>query len=98
MPSAPKPARKPKRNPLADWRKEKAAWLGAHPSCEVRFYPASGPCSGPVQVHHIQPRGSGGSRRTDLLLVTACMGHHQKIESERVWAKSVGLLRKRTAE
>lgn len=91
-PAAPKPPKKPKRDPRAEWREEKAEWLAANPTCQVRFYPDSGPCGGPVQVHHVEARSAGGSRRKDLKKITACMAHHQKIERERMWAKQHGLL------
>ena len=90
-PAAPKPARKPKRNPRRVWAVQRAAWLAEHPLCQM----ADGACSGGIQVHHVEPRGMGGSRRTDLALATCCQFHHAWIESNRTRAKELGLLVRR---
>lgn len=95
MPAAPKPGKKPKRNPRAEWAKEKTAWLADHPDCQAAEYGLTDGCSGGLQVHHREPRGSGGSRRTDLKLATLCMGHHAWVESNREQARTLGLLIRR---
>lgn len=93
MPSVPKPVRKPKRNPRRVWAVQRAAWLAEHPTCQMAEYAVdAGPCVGGLQVHHVQPRGMGGSRRTDLALATLCLGHHGWVEGNRAAARSLGLL------
>lgn len=96
MPAAPKPTKKPKRNPRATWAQERLAWLLAHPTCQAMEYGLLTACSGGIQVHHRTPRGSGGSRES-LPLATLCLGHHAWVESYREEARDIGLLVRRGA-
>lgn len=91
MPAAPKPEKKPKRNPRAEWRATRDAWLATHPTCEMPE-PVPVAHGGGIQVHHVEPRGMGGSRRTDLTLATLCQSHHAYVEANREWARLVGML------
>lgn len=91
----PKPAKRPKRDPRRLWAAERAAWLLAHPTCQAGEYGLVHECSGGIQVHHIQARKMGGSRRTDLLKATLCGNAHAHVESYRAEARALGLLVRR---
>lgn len=94
MTAAPKPMKKPKRNPRALWAVERSAWLELHPTCQAGEYGLPTACGGPLQVHHRTPRGSGGSRES-LPLATLCLTHHVWIEANREDARTLGLLVRR---
>lgn len=55
------------------------------------------PCWGRLTVHHVVPRGMGGTKNDTSELVTACAGHHDYIELNREWARARGFLRRATA-
>lgn len=80
------------------WAEEKADHLVLHPECEVAgFLPGrcwNKPGEGP-DVHHVTPRGMGGTRYDDGAIVTLCRRHHDYIESRRQYAKVIGLLESR---
>ena len=63
----------------ASWMKRKAEWLAGHRTCEFGFL-EGGDHWGPLDVHHITPRGSGGTSEDTSPLVTLCRKHHQDDE------------------
>jgi hypothetical protein len=92
--AAPKPTKRPKRNPCRLWAAERAAWLLDHPNCQAGEYGLLTACSGGIQVHHRTPRGAGGSRET-LPLASLCLVHHAHVEANREEARTLGLLVRR---
>ena len=80
--------------PAKDWTRVRNAHLAKHPRCE-RPELGGEKCNGGVQVHHVTPRGSGGTRGAHGPLITLCLGHHAWAESNRGKAAQLGLLIKR---
>jgi hypothetical protein len=76
------------------WRKRKAEQLVKEPECVLKGLDY-GPCWGPIDVHHAQPRGAGGTSHDDSPLFTLCRKHHDYIEEHRELGRSLGLLGRR---
>lgn len=104
MPAAPKPAprvKKPRKrmNPVSEtgmvarqaWATRRDAHLLANPVCILKDV-APGKCWGPLDAHHIEPRGSGGSKADTSPLASLCRYHHGFTEEHREWSRTVGLL------
>lgn len=73
------------------WRKAKQEHLSLHPTCEgYGILPLD--CSGPLQVHHVIARGSGGGKDYGEYK-TLCMAMHQWVEANREEAKGLGFLK-----
>jgi 5-methylcytosine-specific restriction endonuclease McrA len=68
-----------------------AAVLARDGNCKARFV-AEGPCGGALHVHHLLPRGRGGSHDMDNLRVV-CNVHHRYLHDHPNWAKEHDLLR-----
>lgn len=81
-----------------DWRVRRDAHRDANPTCQL---PGAfnldcwSPAGVKPDVHHITPRGMGGTRYDDSELVTLCRRHHDNIELHRAYAKAIGLLKRR---
>ena len=77
-----------------EWMAEKREHLSRQPVCQ--HYIAGIPlekCWGPIDVHHINPRGAGGRVGPAGELITLCRAAHQYVEEHRRWAKEQGLLK-----
>lgn len=76
------------------WQAERDEHMARHPQCE---HSALGGlvCWGRRTVHHIKPRGSGGTSGRTGPLVTLCVRHHEWVEMNRLEAKAMGLLVRR---
>ena len=72
----------------AAWEKAEAAHLAVEPSCQR---PTEEPCRGPLDVHHVIPRGLGGGKDHGAY-ATLCRGHHDWVETHREQARELGLL------
>ena len=48
-------------------------------------------CRGPLDVHHVIPRGMGGGKDYGVY-ATLCRGHHSWVEEHRQLAREMGLL------
>ena len=73
----------------ASWRERRDLHLAANPYC-VKPWPSI--CGGRTTVHHVQPRGMGGTKHDTSPLVTLCADHHDETESRREEARALGLL------
>lgn len=73
----------------AEWVKAKAAHLALEPLCQGRHLP--GPCGGPLDVHHVIPRGMGGGKDYGQY-ATLCRNHHEWVEGHREAARALGFL------
>lgn len=80
--------------PSNDWPKVRDAHLRKSPRCE---HPELGgeKCNGGIQVHHVTPRSSGGTRGAHGPLITLCLGHHAFVESHRGMARQLGIILRR---
>lgn len=78
------------------WQQRRDAHLAANPTCILASVVPT-PCWGRLTVHHVVPRGMGGTKNDTSELVTACAGHHDYIELNREWARARGFLRRATA-
>lgn len=94
--------RKPmKRKPAkgaAEWEIRKSAHLKNYPFCALRPLTKEqerGPCWGPIDVHHIQSRGMGGTSEDTSPLVTLCRVHHDWVHGHPDEAKKLGLMARR---
>jgi hypothetical protein len=76
------------------WKRDKAAQLVKEPECALKGLDY-GPCWGPIDVHHAQPRGAGGTSHDDSPLFTLCRKHHDYIEEHRELGRLLGLLGRR---
>lgn len=72
-----------------DWHERRDAHLAENPTCVLTQLSA---CFGRLDVHHIEPRGMGGSRKDSSPLATLCRKHHNHVEANREWARGCGLL------
>lgn len=75
-----------------DWHERRDAHLAANPTCRLASLSA---CYGRLDVHHIEPRGMGGTRHDASPLATLCRKHHDHVEANREWARQRGLLIRR---
>ena len=91
-----KPRSKKGAEQAAVWAAEKAAHLAGEPTCQhkARGVPLE-ECWGPLDVHHIEPRGAGGRRGEAGPKVTLCRAAHDWVETHRAIAKTLGLLLRR---
>lgn len=92
-----KPRSKKGAEQAAVWAAEKAAHLLIEPMCQHRGrgVPIAN-CSGPLDVHHVQPRGMGGRRGEAGPKVTLCRAAHDWVETHRAAARELGLLIRRS--
>lgn len=72
-----------------DWHERRDAHLAENPTCVLATL---SPCFGRLDVHHIEPRGMGGSRQDTSPLATLCRKHHDHVETHREEARQRGLL------
>lgn len=82
---------------MVEWQERRDEQLRIHPKCQG---PGTIPdeCWGPITVHHITPRGMGGTANDNSLLITLCAWHHGWVESHRAQAREMGLLTRRPHE
>lgn len=59
---------------------------------ECEAVKAPGPCAGPLDGHHIQPRSKGG-RDVPSNALLVCRQHHDWIHSHPIYATDLGYLR-----
>lgn len=72
----------------AEWAEAKATHLAVEPGCRK---PTDEPCRGPLDVHHVIPRGLGGGKDYGVY-ATLCRAHHEWVEQHRAAARELGLL------
>ena len=77
---------------IAAWTAERDAHLAAHPRCEIGW-----DCWGPLDAHHVQRRGAGGTRGATGPLLTVCRKHHDYIHQHPKWAEAQGYSIRREA-
>ena len=83
-----------------NWPDARDAALRRDRTCQAAVHGLDTRCVGGLTVHHIIPRGMGGTRDPNVhdldRLITLCVGHHEWVERNRAAARGLGLLKRRT--
>lgn len=82
---------------FSDWTHKRRRVLDRDGGCVAPGLGVPGRCAGILHVHHITPKGMGGSKRLDdeSNLVTLCLWHHDWVHSHVAESTRLGLLRRR---